>query len=143
MSYNPPLLFKNTEEPVRNKLTILMLTLSIILSACGASASGGATTAVESYITALATKDQAALISNSCVDWEDDALLELDSFALVEVTVEDMSCTESGTDGDRTLVDCQGTFQMSYGGEPQELDLSTRTYEVIQQSGDWLVCGVR
>ncbi|MCL4273079.1 MAG: hypothetical protein KJZ77_04350 [Anaerolineales bacterium] len=126
-----------------SKLTILMLTLGILLSACGASSSGGATTAVEGYITALASKDQAALISNSCADWEDDALLELDSFALVEVTVEDMSCTESGTDGDKTLVDCQGKFQMSYGGEPQELDLSARTYEVIEQSGDWLVCGVR
>jgi hypothetical protein len=131
------------EQPVRTKLIILMLTLSILLSACGASASGGATTAVEGYITALATKDQAALISNSCADWEDDALIELDSFALVEVTVDGMSCTEAGTDGEKTLVDCQGTFQMSYGGEPQELDLSARTYEVIEQGGNWLVCGVR
>jgi hypothetical protein len=128
---------------VPSKLTILMLALSIILAACGASASGGATAAVESYITALATKDQAALISNSCADWEDDALIELDSFALVEVTVDGMSCAESGTDSDKTLVDCQGKFQMSYGGEPQELELSARTYEVIEQSGDWLVCGVR
>jgi hypothetical protein len=131
------------EEPLHTKLTILMLTLSIILSACGVNASGGATTAVEGYINALATKDQAALISNSCADWEDDALIELDSFALVEVTVDGMSCTESGTDGDKTLVDCQGKFQMSYGGEPQELELSARTYEVIEQSGNWLVCGVR
>ncbi|MBL8107896.1 MAG: hypothetical protein JNJ72_20175, partial [Anaerolineales bacterium] len=88
---------------MRTKLTISMLALSILLSACGASASGGATNAVESYITALATKDQAALISNSCADWEDDALIELDSFALVEVTVDGMSCAESGTDGDKTL----------------------------------------
>lgn len=130
------------EEPVRTKPANLTLALSIFLSACGASPSGAAT-AVEDYITALASKDQAALISNSCADWEDDALIELDSFALVEVTVDGMSCAESGTDGDVTLVDCQGTFQMSYGGEPQELDLSARTYEVIQQSGDWLVCGVR
>lgn len=128
---------------MHTKLTILMLALSILLSACGASASGGATAAVEGYITALAAKDQAALISNSCADWEDDALIELDSFALVEVSVDGMSCTETGTDGEVTLVDCQGKFQMSYGGEPQELDLSARTYEVIQQSGDWLVCGVR
>jgi hypothetical protein len=131
------------EEPVRIKLTILMLTLSIILSACGASASDGATTAVEGYITALAAKDEAVLISLSCAGWESDALIELDSFALVEVTVDGMSCAETGTDGDKTLVDCQGKFQMSYAGEPQELDLSARTYEVIQQSGDWLVCGTR
>jgi len=120
-----------------------MLALSILLSACGVNASGSATTAVEGYITALATKDQAALISNSCADWEDDALIELDSFALVEVTVEGMSCTEAGTDGDKTLVDCTGMLNMSYNGEPQSLDLADRTYEVIEQDGNWLVCGVR
>lgn len=131
------------EELVRTKLTILMLALSVILSACGASASGGAAPAVEGYITALAAKDQAALISNSCADWEDDALIELDSFALVEVTVDGMSCAESGADGEVTLVDCTGMLNMSYNGEPQSLDLSARTYEVIEQDGDWLVCGVR
>lgn len=120
-----------------------MLALSILLSACGASASGGATTAVEGYITALAAKDQAALISNSCADWEDDALIELDSFALVEVTVDGMSCAESGADGDKTLVDCTGMLNMSYNGEPQSLDLADRIYEVIEQDGNWLVCGVR
>ncbi len=128
---------------MHKRIIVFMLALSIILTACGASTSDRAAPAVEGYITALAAKDEAALISNSCADWEDDALLELDSFALVEVTVEGMACAESGTDGDKTLVDCQGTFQMSYGGEPQVLDLSARTYEVINQSGDWLVCGVR
>ena len=131
------------EQPLRTKLTILMLALSNLLSACGASATGGATTAVEGYITALASKDQAALISNSCADWEDDALIELDSFALVEVTVDGMSCTEAGTDGDKTLVNCTGMLNMSYNGEPQSLDLADRTYEVIEQDGNWLVCGVR
>ena len=128
---------------MRNRIIVSMLALNILLSACGASASSGAAPAVEGYINALATKDQAALISNSCADWEDDALIELDSFALVEVTVDGMSCAESGTDGDKTLVDCTGMLNMSYNGEPQSLDLADRTYEVIEQSGDWLVCGVR
>lgn len=127
---------------MRTKFTILMLALSILLSACGAD-SNGATAAVEGYITALATKDQAALISNSCADWEDDALIELDSFALVEVTVDGLSCAEAGADGDKTLVDCTGMLNMSYNGEPQSLDLADRTYEVIEQDGNWLVCGVR
>ncbi|KAA0264929.1 MAG: hypothetical protein EDM79_17590, partial [Chloroflexi bacterium] len=109
------------------QLKIIALVLSILLSACGASASGGATTAVEGYITALASKDQAALISNSCADWEDDALIELDSFALVEVTVDGMSCTEAGVEGDKTLVNCTGMLNMSYNGEPQSLDLADRT----------------
>ncbi len=128
---------------MHTKLTILMLALSILLSACGASASIGAAPAVEGYITALATKDQAALTSNSCADWEDDALIELDSFALVEVTVDGMSCAEAGSDGEVTLVDCTGMLNMSYNGEPQSLDLADRTYEVVEQDGNWLVCGVR
>lgn len=127
---------------MRITLIILMLGLGILLSACGGAGSG-AVDAVEGYINALANKDEARLISLSCAAWESDAMLELDSFQLVEVTVEGLSCQLSGTDGNLTLVDCEGKFQLSYGGEPQELDLSTRTYEVIQQGGDWLVCGVR
>jgi len=120
-----------------------MLGFSVFLSACSAGNSNGAAQAVEGYITALASKDEATLIPLSCADWEDDARIELDSFQLVEVTVDGMSCQQSGTDGDKTLVDCTGTLNMSYNGEPQSLDLSARTYEVINQGGDWLVCGVR
>jgi hypothetical protein len=120
-----------------------MLGFSIILSACGAGNSNGAAVAVEGYITALANKDEATLIPLTCADWEDDALIELDSFAIVEVTIDGMSCTESGADGDKTLVDCTGMLNMSYNGEPQSLDLADRTYEVIEQDGNWLVCGVR
>jgi len=128
---------------VRNIIIVAMLGFSIILSACGSGNSNGAAVAVEGYITALANKDEAILIPLSCADWEEDARIELDSFQLVEVTIDGMSCTESGTDGDKTLVDCTGTMNMSYNGEPQSLDLSTRTYEVVEQNGDWLVCGVR
>ncbi len=128
---------------MRNRIIVLMLALSIILSACGAGNSNSAADAVESYITALANKDEATLIPLSCADWEDDARIELDSFQLVEVTIDGMSCQQSGADGDKTLVDCTGTLNMSYNGEPQSLDLADRTYEVIEQNGDWLVCGVR
>ncbi|MCZ2127738.1 MAG: hypothetical protein LC099_08220 [Anaerolineales bacterium] len=125
------------------KLIIAALCASLLLSACGASANGGAVGAVENYVNALAAKDKTTLIANSCANWEDAALLELDSFAIVDVSVADLSCKQSGADGDLALVDCAGRFDMSYNGEPQSLDLSNRTYEVVNQSGDWLVCGVR
>jgi hypothetical protein len=133
----------NMEALVQNKILFLLISLSLILSACGAGTSGGAADTVEAYITALASKDEAALLSNSCADYEDDALLELDSFALVEVTLDGMACSETGEEGNLVLVDCTGTVQMSYNGEPQELDLSTRTYEVTNENGNWLVCGTR
>ena len=128
---------------MRNVIIATMLSLSVILSACGAGNSNGAVVAVEGYINALASKDETALVSLSCAEWESDAIIELDSFQLVTVKLDGLSCQHTGTDNGTALVDCQGKMLMSYNGEPQELDLSTRTYEVVEQGDDWLVCGVR
>jgi len=131
------------EALVQNKIIFLLITLNLILSACGAGDSGASQT-VEGYITALASKDEAGLLSNSCAEYEDDALLVLDSLELVEVSLADgIACQEVGNDGDTTLVNCAGKLQMSYGGEPQELDFSNITYEVVNENGNWLVCGTR
>lgn len=129
---------------MKNKILFLFFMLALTLTACGASDSVGARHAVESYISALAAKDEAGLLSNSCADYEDDALLVLDSLELVEVTLADgMVCQEVGNDGDTTLVNCNGKLQMSYNGEPQELDFSKITYEVVNENGNWLICGTR
>lgn len=128
---------------MKNKILFLFFIIALTLSACGASDSGASQT-VEGYITALASKDEAGLISNSCAEYEDDALLVLDSLELVEVSLADgVACQEVGSDGDKTLVKCAGILQMSYGGEPQELDFSKLTYEVVNENGNWLVCGTR
>lgn len=128
---------------MRNVIIATMLSLSVILSACGAGNSNGAAAAVKGYINALASKDETALVSLSCAEWEPDAIVELDSFQLVTATLDGLSCQQTGADRDTALVDCQGKMLLSYNGEPQELNLSTRTYEVVEQGGDWLVCGVR
>ena len=128
---------------MQNKIIFLFILISLALTACGAGDSGASQT-VEGYITAIGSKDEAGLLSNSCADYEDDALLLLDSLALVEVSLADgVACQEVGTDGDTTLVNCAGKLQMSYGGEPQELDFSNITYEVVNENGNWLVCGTR
>jgi hypothetical protein len=54
-----------------------------------------------------------------------------------------MSCQQTGMDGDTALVDCTGSIIATYNEEDQELDLSVRTYRVVQQGGDWLVCGTQ
>lgn len=128
---------------MKNKILFLFFMVTLIVSACGANDSGASQT-VEAYVTALASKDEAGLISNSCAAWEESALLELDSLELVEVSLANgIECQETGTDGDKTLVNCTGKLQMSYGGEPQELDFSKITYEVVNENGNWLVCGTR
>jgi hypothetical protein len=115
----------------------------LLLTAC-ASANGNAPVqAVENYLDALVAKDADRLSTLSCGDWEDDALLELDSFQAVNTRLEEVACEQTGTDGSTVLVLCNGKIIATYDTEDQELDLSVRTYQVVQEGGEWLVCGVR
>lgn len=123
-------------------ILILVILSALALSAC-ASKSNGPTKAVEDYLNALVAKNSDRLTTLSCKDWENEALLELDSFQAVTTRLDGMSCSQTGTDGDTALVLCKGKIITTYNNEDQELDLSTRTYQVVQQGGDWLVCGTR
>jgi hypothetical protein len=67
----------------------------------------------------------------------------LDTFQAVAARLDGLSCARTGSDGDTALVTCKGKLIATYGNEDQELDLSTRTYRVIEQGGDWLVCGTQ
>lgn len=129
---------------MRSLATSVLLTgvLALVLAACG-SAADPAVRAVESYLNALVDKDADRLATLSCADWEPMALLELDSLQAVEVRLEDMACTNVGTDGETTLVNCEGKILATYNDEDQELALSVRTYQVVQQGGEYLVCGYR
>ncbi|NOT05397.1 MAG: hypothetical protein HOP27_12445 [Anaerolineales bacterium] len=129
---------------MKKLLLVCIFGLAILLSACGSSASASpAVGAVEGYVNSIVANDADKLSSLSCADWESDALIELDSLQAVTSTLEGFACQETGTDGEMTLVHCDGKMILSYNGENQELDLSTRTYQVVEQGGDWLVCGVQ
>ena len=123
-------------------LIFFILLANILLTAC-ASNTDAPVKAVEDYLNTLVAKDDQRLPTLVCGDWEEDALIELDSFQAVTARLEDVSCTQTGTDGDTSLVLCNGKIIASYNNEDQELDLSTRTYQVVQEGGDWLVCGTR
>jgi hypothetical protein len=114
--------------------------IALALSACGSSADAPAS-AVEAYLEALVAKDANRLTTLSCGEWEDDALLELDSFQAVEARLEGVACEQTGMEGDTALVLCQGDIVATYDAEDQEIDLSVRTYQVVQEGGEWLVCG--
>jgi hypothetical protein len=129
------------DSPVR-RINLLATALLLLLPACSPKGDGSAR-AVESYLNALVAKNGDQLSALSCADWESSALTELDSFQAVDVRLEGLDCATTGSDGDTTLVTCQGRLIASYGNEDQELDLSTRTYRVIEQGGYWLVCGAQ
>ena len=129
---------------MRKQLLILaiVLTANVLLTAC-ATKIAASVQAVEDYLNALVEKDAERLPTLVCGDWEDDALIELDSFQAVTARLDNVSCELTGSDGDTALVNCKGNIIMSYNNEDQALDLSTRTYQVKQEGGDWLVCGTR
>ena len=132
-----------------HKFTILLcgmacFLLGAILSACnGASTSQSAPAAIQAYLRALETKDANQMINLSCAAWESQARLEYDSFAAVKVVLENLSCKESGKDGEDTLVACTGKIIASYGAEDLVIDLQERTYLAVNEGGEWRMCGYR
>jgi hypothetical protein len=128
---------------LRKLILTLALTLTAILLAACASNADAPAQAVQNYLNALVNKEADRLPSLVCGEWEEDALIELDSFQAVTARLEDVSCSQTGTDGETALVLCAGNIVATYNDEDQKLDLSTRTYQVIEQGGDWLVCGTR
>ncbi len=124
------------------KIGLITILTLLILSAC-ASAAPAPELTVENYLNAVVEADIDKITTLSCADWESNAQLELDSFQGVDVSLVDMKCTQSGTDGDTALVTCTGNFLTSYDGEDMQISLDTREFELVQQNGEWLVCGYR
>jgi len=123
-------------------LLLIVLTANILLTACSSNTDAPAK-AVETYWNTIVAKDAERLPTLVCGDYEEDALTVLDSLQAVTARLEDMACIQSGTDGETALVNCTGKMVLTYDTEDQAIDLSTFTYEVIEEGGDWLVCGTR
>jgi hypothetical protein len=121
-------------------IVVVICVVAIMFSAC-VKATDPAAKAVENYLTALVNKDANAISALSCAKWESSALLELDSLQAVSTRLENLSCAVTGTDGASTQVICQGKILATYNSEDQQFDLSVRTYQVVNQGGEYLVCG--
>jgi hypothetical protein len=119
---------------------VLACFVATLFSACG-KAIDPAAKAVEDYLTALVNKNANALSTISCADWESNAILELDSLQAVATRLENLSCAVTGTNGTTKLVVCQGKIIATYNSEDQQFDLSVRTYQVVNQGGNYLICG--
>jgi hypothetical protein len=123
-------------------MIILFAALLVLVTGCSQSQSTPAS-AVEAYHLALVARDKERVTNLSCADWEATAQVELTSLTAVEVTLEDMSCQESGQGENFTLVNCSGKIVANYGNEVLELDLSERSYQVVEEGGEWRMCGYR
>jgi len=122
----------------------ILLFVGILAGVTGCSNdSGGPVSAIESYNQALVKGEADQLTTFSCSDWEADAQNELASFSAVKVNLEDMSCNETGKDGDTVLVSCAGKIIANYGNEVLEINLADRLYQVVLEGGEWRMCGYR
>lgn len=121
-------------------LDTLFFCLFLLLTACTAEKPAAAQ-AVGRYLQTLVDKDDTRLVTLVCPEYEIDALIEFDSFGLVETSLENVACEQTALEGDQATVVCQGSIQATYGTELRSFDLSQRTYTVIRSGEDWLVCG--
>ena len=125
------------------KILLLWTVFLQLTSSCSSKSADDAPGAVETYLGALVSKDENQMINHSCADWESQAKLELNSFAAVEASLENLNCETSGQEGDYTLVDCRGIIVANYGAEVLEIKLQERTFQVLQEGGEWRMCGYR
>jgi len=119
----------------------ILLILAIYLTGCAGINGGSAPQAVEAYLKALVAKDANQLVNASCAAWEASARQELRTFDAVTVTLSDMSCNETGKEGNSALVACTGKILANYGNEVLEINLADRNYQAIKESGEWRMCG--
>lgn len=122
-------------------LLLLVLLGALLVAACGQQDSPAS--AAESYVKTRLASDAAKLVALSCKDWEGQARDEAASFQSMNASVDGMSCSQSGEDGQFTLVTCQGKLLTTYAGETRSRDLAARSFKVVKEDGQWKMCGYK
>ncbi|MCC6192693.1 MAG: hypothetical protein IT318_27030 [Anaerolineales bacterium] len=97
--------------------------------------------AILSYLEARAAADVTRVTDLSCTAWKPQAVTEAVSFRSMNAKLQDVACQVTGTDGDFTLVRCDGKIITTYGPEAREWDLSTLLYQALPEAGEWKMCG--
>jgi hypothetical protein len=113
-----------------------VIPLSVIVAACGGSATTDPATVVENYITAKVNGSREGLAPLICSPLEATLDAEAMSFSAVDAEISGMDCT---FDEASSTVTCAGTINALYGSETREFPLST--YRVVQEDGAWKWCG--
>ena len=128
---------------MRRNILIFIISVIIILGACGCAAKADPADAVAEYLNALVNQDADSAVALSCTDWEEQAKLETDSFLSVKAALNNVQCSTVTSDDSTAEVACTGTIDMTYNDEVRSIDLSLRTYLMQYQAGEWLVCGYK
>jgi hypothetical protein len=122
---------------------VLLILLAFMVVTCQKSQGSDASSVVGDYFKALVAKDANRAVNLSCAAWEEQAQIDADTFAINPATAENIQCKTAGEEGDATLVACTGKLVLDYNGEKQEINLAGRTYRVVQEGGEWRMCGYK
>jgi hypothetical protein len=137
MKYQNPRAARNRFIVIPVHRLFLVLSMIVLVAACSQTSDPGA--AMVKYLEARAAADANAIRGLSCAAWESQAAMQADSFRSMNAELQDVTCQQSGTDGDATLVTCDGKIVTSYNGENREWALGT--YRMVQEDGEWKMCG--
>lgn len=127
---------------IKNLFLIVLLFVTGLVGCTGVQ-SDDAARAVVDYYEALVNRDLNQLIDSSCAEWESQARTDFNAFTAVKLELNNPQCRTVGEDGALTLVSCTGSIIANYGAEDQEIDIADRTYQVVNEGGDWRMCGIR
>ena len=120
-----------------------ILVLSFFTACNSDSQKNSASAAAEKYLQALVARDINKMVNVSCADWEPQAKVEFDSFAAVKLALKDLACKENGQVDGYTLIACDGSIIANYGAEDLEINIADRSYQAIQEGGEWRMCGYK
>ena len=124
---------------------LVCVSLAFLTIACTSSQPAPVQT-MQAFLTAFTAKDENTLINLTCKEWQDQALLEYDSFGNVSTELKDVTCQLAGqavnSQGETVYsVKCSGAIAASYNGELRTFDLGKRIYQVVDRGGSLQVCG--
>lgn len=125
------------------KFIAAWIVILIAVSACGTQTTANAADATYAYLQALASKDKDAVISLTCKESEEQAILEVDALMSVDAALKDVSCEQTGQEGDEVLVVCKGSLDLTYNDEIRAIELDKRTYSMKMEDGQWRVCAYK
>jgi len=124
-------------------LITVLLVLSLVSACYGDSQKNSASAAVETYLQALVARDFNKMSHVSCAAWEAQAKVEFDSFAAVKLELKNLACREIDQLDAYTLITCDGSIIANYGAEDLEINIADRTYKIVQEGGEWRMCGYK
>ena len=127
---------------IRLVLPFIVIIPLILASCAGGNQEQAAAAAVQSYWQAMVERDLNKVVTSSCAAWEAQARTEFNSFSAVTLKLDNLKCQAAGqAAGDAVQVTCSGAIIANYGAEDLTIDIADRTYQVVNEGGEWRMCG--